>query len=122
MFEGSLFLIQLRTGFSRHASPGLHISVILSALALFIVCGLSLGCGSGGGAIGSQSATLTPSIVAQPANQSTPMGLPGRGIGLISMQERLKILKGTLLIDSLPKRGTTIHAFVPINPGSLSER
>jgi hypothetical protein len=49
--------------------------VILSALALFIVC-VSLGCGSGGGAIGSQSATLAPSIVAQPANQSTPMGLP----------------------------------------------
>ena len=71
-----MFVIQLRTGFSRHGSPGSHINVILSALALFIVCGLSLGCGSGGGAIGSQSATLAPSIVAQPANQSTPMGLP----------------------------------------------
>jgi PAS domain S-box-containing protein len=45
----------------------------------------------------------------------------GRGIGLISMHERLQILKGTLSIDSQPKRGTTIHAFVPINPGSLSE-
>jgi PAS domain S-box-containing protein len=45
----------------------------------------------------------------------------GRGLGLISMHERLKILNGTLSIDSQPKRGTTIHAFVPINPGSLSE-
>jgi PAS domain S-box-containing protein len=44
-----------------------------------------------------------------------------RGVGLISMHERLKILSGTLSIESQPKRGTTIHAFVPINPGSISE-
>jgi len=36
-----------------------------------------------------------------------------RGIGLISMEERLKLLKGTLSIDTQPKRGTTIHARVP---------
>src|ERR1700741_1330398 len=36
-----------------------------------------------------------------------------RGLGLISMEERLKLLKGTLSIDSQPKRGTTIHARVP---------
>ena len=40
-----------------------------------------------------------------------------RGVGLISMHERLKILNGTLSIESQPKRGTTIHAFVPIKPG-----
>jgi signal transduction histidine kinase len=36
-----------------------------------------------------------------------------RGIGLISMEERLKVVKGTLSINSQPKRGTTIHACVP---------
>ena len=41
----------------------------------------------------------------------------GRGLGLISMDERLKILNGTLSIESQLKRGTTIHAFVPLSPG-----
>ena len=37
-----------------------------------------------------------------------------RGLGLISMEERLKLVKGTLSIESQVKRGTTIHARVPI--------
>lgn len=45
----------------------------------------------------------------------------GRGLGLTSMDERLKIVHGTLSIKSQLKRGTTIHAFVPINAGSISE-
>ena len=44
-----------------------------------------------------------------------------RGVGLISMHERLKILNGTLSIESQHKRGTTIHAFLPINSASISE-
>jgi PAS domain S-box-containing protein len=36
-----------------------------------------------------------------------------RGLGLISMQERLKLLNGTLAIHSQLQRGTTIHASVP---------
>jgi PAS domain S-box-containing protein len=39
------------------------------------------------------------------------------GLGLISMGERLKLLKGTLSIDSQPKRGTTLHARVPLGSG-----
>jgi PAS domain S-box-containing protein len=38
-----------------------------------------------------------------------------RGLGLISMEERLKLLNGTLSIDSQFKRGTTVHARVPLN-------
>ena len=45
-----------------------------------------------------------------------------RGLGLISMEERLKLLKGTLSIESQPKRGTTIHARVPLSSGSDSMR
>jgi signal transduction histidine kinase len=37
------------------------------------------------------------------------------GLGLISMEERLKLVKGTLSIDSQPKCGTTIHARVPLS-------
>jgi signal transduction histidine kinase len=45
-----------------------------------------------------------------------------RGLGLISMEERLKLVNGTLSIDSQPKRGTTIHARVPVNSSSDSAR
>ena len=41
-----------------------------------------------------------------------------RGLGLISMQERLKLLHGILAIDSQPERGTRIHASVPLRPFS----
>lgn len=38
-----------------------------------------------------------------------------RGLGLNHMQERLKLVKGSLSIDSHPKPGTTIHARVPLS-------
>jgi signal transduction histidine kinase len=45
-----------------------------------------------------------------------------RGLGLISMGERLKLLNGTLSIESQPKRGTTIRARVPFTAVSNSIR
>jgi PAS domain S-box-containing protein len=38
-----------------------------------------------------------------------------RGLGLISMQERVNLVKGTFSIDSRPDAGTTIHVRVPLN-------
>jgi PAS domain S-box-containing protein len=46
----------------------------------------------------------------------------GRGLGLISMQERVKFLKGTFSIESQLQRGTTIHARVPLRSESDSLR
>jgi len=46
----------------------------------------------------------------------------GRGLGLIGMQERLRLLKGSFSIESQPQRGTTIHARVPLSSGSDSIR
>ena len=43
-----------------------------------------------------------------------------QGLGLISMEERLKLVKGTLLIEAQPKHGTTIHARVPLSSGGDS--
>jgi PAS domain S-box-containing protein len=40
----------------------------------------------------------------------------GRGLGLTSMKERLKLVGGQLSIDSKPQRGTTIQARVPLTP------
>jgi signal transduction histidine kinase len=46
----------------------------------------------------------------------------GNGLGLNRMQERLKLVKGILSIDSQPKRGTTIEAGVPLSLGGDSMR
>jgi PAS domain S-box-containing protein len=45
-----------------------------------------------------------------------------RGLGLVSMEERLKLVKGTFSIESQPKRGTRIHASVPLGSRSDSMR
>jgi len=42
----------------------------------------------------------------------------GRGLGLVSMEERLKLHKGMLSVESQPEHGTTIHARVPLSSGS----
>jgi len=39
----------------------------------------------------------------------------GHGLGLISMEERLRLLNGTFSIESQPNRGTTIRARVPLS-------
>jgi signal transduction histidine kinase len=38
------------------------------------------------------------------------------------MEERLKLVNGTFSIASQPKRGTTIHARVPLTSGSDAMR
>jgi len=35
------------------------------------------------------------------------------GLGFVSMQERLRVLRGTVRIDSAPSRGTTVNVWVP---------
>jgi signal transduction histidine kinase len=40
--------------------------------------------------------------------------MKGRGLGLTSISERLKLVNGDLSIDSQPQRGATIRARVPL--------
>jgi signal transduction histidine kinase len=42
--------------------------------------------------------------------------LAGDGLGFTSMQERIRSLNGTLVVQSNPRVGTTIHACVPTKP------
>jgi PAS domain S-box-containing protein len=44
-----------------------------------------------------------------------PGNLKGQGLGLISMRERLRLVKGQLSIESRPGLGTTIRATVPVD-------
>jgi signal transduction histidine kinase len=48
--------------------------------------------------------------------------MKGRGIGLTSMQERLKLVDGEISIDSRPNRGTAIHVRVPFGGANVSAR
>ena len=52
----------------------------------------------------------------------TEAAMRGQGLGITSMQERLKLVKGDLTITSQPQRGTTIHARVPLDLESQSAR
>jgi PAS domain S-box-containing protein len=45
-----------------------------------------------------------------------------RGLALVSMQERLRLVHGELSVESQPKRGTTIHARVPLTSEQNSKR
>jgi signal transduction histidine kinase len=44
------------------------------------------------------------------------------GLGLISMEERLRLVNGRLSVESQPNRGTTVHACVPFSSISDSAR
>jgi len=46
----------------------------------------------------------------------------GRGLGLIRMEQRLKLVNGTFSIESQRLRGTTIQACVPLDSGRNSMR
>jgi signal transduction histidine kinase len=46
----------------------------------------------------------------------------GRGLGLTSMQERVRLVNGTIAIDSKPMAGTTILVCVPLASGHGAQR
>jgi signal transduction histidine kinase len=45
-----------------------------------------------------------------------------QGLGLISMQERVRLVKGTISITSRPQSGTEINVRVPLSVGAQAER
>src|SRR5215831_16512361 len=46
----------------------------------------------------------------------------GKGLGLTSMRERVRLVNGTISIESKPMGGTTIHVRVPLGSERLSEQ
>ena len=56
------------------------------------------------------------------AGFDTKAAMKSTGLGLTSMQERLRSVGGELSINSQPKLGTTIHARVPFGSSSGSAR
>ena len=48
--------------------------------------------------------------------------LQGKGLGLTSMRERVRLVNGTISIESKPMGGTTIHVRVPFGSERGSQR
>ena len=46
----------------------------------------------------------------------------GRGLGLMSMQERVRLVNGTIEIQSKQMGGTTVHVRVPLSSENDSQR
>jgi len=64
-----------------------------------------------GGADGIKLTVQDSGIGFEPAE-----AIKGRGLGLTSMKERLKLVDGQISIDSKPQHGTTIQVRVPLPP------
>ena len=45
-----------------------------------------------------------------------------QGLGLVSMQERVRLVKGTISITSKPQSGTEINVRVPLSAGAQTEK
>ena len=53
-----------------------------------------------------------------------PAQIRGKGgLGLASMEERMRLLNGSLVVDSSPGRGTTLEATLPLpgRPGRAAD-
>ena len=46
----------------------------------------------------------------------------GEGLGLTSMRERIRLVKGTIAIESKPMAGTNIHVRVPIGSNQIAQK
>jgi len=56
------------------------------------------------------------------AGFDTETALKSTGLGLTSMQERVRLVNGMIDIQSKPMGGTTVHVRVPLGSEALSER
>lgn len=50
--------------------------------------------------------------------EGAPGETPGRGLGLLSMRERARLLGGECVIDSASERGTRVHVRIPLPKSS----
>jgi PAS domain S-box-containing protein len=61
-----------------------------------------------------QTKTINLTVKDSGAGFDPHEAMKGRGLGLTSMKERLKVIGGKLSIHALPGRGTMIHAVAPL--------
>jgi two-component system, NarL family, sensor kinase len=52
--------------------------------------------------------------------QGAPGETPGRGLGLLSMRERARLMGGECVIESGPEHGTRVRARLPLGAGATS--
>jgi PAS domain S-box-containing protein len=62
-------------------------------------------------------------IVADPGRGfDVEAAIRGQGLGLTSMRERVRLVNGTITIESKPMGGTTIHVRMPVESGHEAQR
>jgi PAS domain S-box-containing protein len=49
------------------------------------------------------------------------VAMQGRGLGLTSMQQRVRLVNGSIVIESKPMKGTTIHVRLPFESGQRAQ-
>jgi signal transduction histidine kinase len=48
--------------------------------------------------------------------------LQGKGLGLTSMRERVRLVNGTISIESKPMGGTSVHVCIPLGSAHVAKR
>lgn len=66
--------------------------------------------------LGSESDEIYLSVRDSGSGFDPEEAMQGHGLGLTSMNERLRLVNGELFIDSQPQSGATIRARVPLSP------
>lgn len=72
--------------------------------------------------VGSHSNELHLTVSDRGAGFDAESAMNKGGLGLISMRERVRLVGGTIVIESKPLGGTTIHVRVPFGSEDCSER
>jgi signal transduction histidine kinase len=50
------------------------------------------------------------------------IAMRGKGLGLTSMKERIRLVNGTIAIESKPRAGTNVYVRIPLEQGSNDEQ
>ena len=61
---------------------------------------------------------ITLQVIDDGRGFDVPAALSGQGLGLIGMQERLRLVSGEVVVDSAPGAGTTVRASAPLRASS----
>jgi signal transduction histidine kinase len=65
---------------------------------------------------------INPTVRDSGAGFNPELARDTRGLGLVSMLERIRLVKGTISITSRPQSGTEINVHVPLSTGEQTER
>lgn len=110
---------QLRVRFNSNiesAGIPLDVSICLYRVAIEALRNVSKhsGAGSASVTLGQEDNFITLEVADSGQGFDVEKARRGSGLGLISAEERVKLLQGTFIVSSRPQAGTVLHARVPL--------